>query len=61
LPHSIYYSRISLKAGKNTVKLLLNSDGKQERPFTFTYHVNPGQTLFHTFSSLETSAGFRYY
>jgi uncharacterized protein len=61
LPHSIYYSRISLKTGKNTVKLSLNSDAKQESPFTFTYQVNQGQTLFHTFSSLETSAGFRYY
>ena len=61
LPHSVYYSRVYLKTGKNTVKLLLNSDSKQEAPFTFTYQVTQGQTLFHTFSSLETSVAYRYY
>lgn len=61
LPHSIYYSRVYLKAGKNEVKLLLENDGKQETPFAFTYDAAQGKTLFHTFSSLETSVGSRNY
>ena len=61
LPHSIYYSRIHLKEGKNTVKLSLNGGAKEEDPYSFTYEVKRGQTLFHTFSSLETSAGYRFY
>jgi hypothetical protein len=61
LPHSIYYSRVKLKEGKNMVKLSLNGGAKEENPYSFTYEVKRGQTLFHTFSSLETSAGYRYY
>jgi uncharacterized protein len=61
LPHSIYYSRVPLRAGNNSVKLLLNSGDNQQSPYSFTYEVTRGQTLFHTFSSLETSAAYRYY
>lgn len=61
LPHSIHYTRVNLSAGKNVVKLLLNANSNAETPYTFTYQAVQGQTLFHTFSSLETSGGYRYY
>jgi hypothetical protein len=63
LPHSIYYSRIPLQEGKNELKLLLHSGHNQDSTtYNFTYQVNKGQTLFHTFSSLETvGAPYRYY
>jgi uncharacterized protein len=63
LPHSIYYSRIPLQEGKNDLKLLLYSGRSQDSTaYNFTYQVKKGQTLFHTFSSLETvAAPYRYY
>jgi hypothetical protein len=62
LPHSIYYSRIPLTEGANEVKLSLKTADGQVTPHDFTYQVKKGQTLFHTFSSLEsTSAPYRYY
>jgi hypothetical protein len=63
LPHSIYYSRIPLQEGKNDVKLLLYPAGHQDSTvYSFTYQVKKGETLFHTFSSLETvGAPYRYY
>lgn len=63
LPHSIYYSRVPLNEGKNEVKLLLFSGREQDSTsYTFTYEAKKGQTLFHTFSSLETiAAPYRYY
>ena len=63
LPHSIYYSRIPLHEGKNELKLLLHSGRNQDSTaYSFTYQVKKGETLFHTFSSLETvAAPYRYY
>lgn len=62
LPHSIYYSRLYLKEGKNEVKLSLNAGDQPKTDYSFIYQVKKGQTLFHTFSSLETSASsYRYY
>ncbi|CAN5120992.1 hypothetical protein BH09BAC3_BH09BAC3_29720 [soil metagenome] len=55
LPHSIYYSRVALKEGANTVTFsTMDSQGRSQR-HDFTYQVQKGQTLFHTFSSLESS------
>jgi hypothetical protein len=57
LPHSIYYSRVPLQEGKNELKLLLHSGRNQDSTaYSFTYQVKKGETLFHTFSSLETVA-----
>jgi uncharacterized protein len=54
LPHSIYYSRIPLTEGENKVKFTLHA--KNDRvDYDFTYTAKKYQTLFHTFSSLETS------
>jgi hypothetical protein len=63
LPHSIYYSRVPLHEGKNELKLLLHPGRRQDSTaYSFTYQVKKGETLFHTFSSLETvSAPYRYY
>jgi hypothetical protein len=52
LPHSIYYSRVPLKEGENNVKFTID----EKTDYTFNYKALRTQTLFHTFSSLETSA-----
>lgn len=62
LPHSIFYSRVPLKTGVNPVKFTLESNNQRSIDYDFTYTVKKGETLFHTFSSLETTTGpFRYY
>jgi hypothetical protein len=63
LPHSIYYSRIPLNEGKNELKLFLYSGRNQDSvAYNFTYQAKKGETLFHTFSSLETvGTPYRYY
>jgi uncharacterized protein len=55
LPHSIYYSRLPLKEGTNKVTFTLAS-AREKTDQNFTYTAKRHQTLFHTFSSLETSA-----
>lgn len=54
LPHSIYYSRVPLKEGKNTIQLELQPGEGVTVRHEFTYQVKKGETLFHTFSSLES-------
>jgi hypothetical protein len=54
LPHSIYYARVPLKDGPNKVKFSIAA-GNEVAGYTFTYQAKKHQTLFHTFSSLETS------
>lgn len=62
LPHTIYYSRLPMIEGRNEVRLSLISDDRRQTEYTFTYIAKKQQTLFHTFSSLETSAPqYRYY
>jgi hypothetical protein len=62
LPHSIFYTRVTLKEGVNPVKFTLQSNNQRNIDYTFTYTAQKGQTLFHTFSSLETLTGpYRYY
>jgi hypothetical protein len=62
LPHSIFYSRVPLKEGSNEVKFTLQSNNQRNTDYNFTYTAKKGQTLFHTFSSLETTTGpYRYY
>lgn len=53
LPGGISYARIPLKAGDNSVRFNLYGDGQHDG-YEFYYQAAPGQTLFHTFSSLET-------
>ena len=61
LPHSIFYSRVPLKEGSNDISFILDGRDDQSR-YEFTYNAVKDQTLFHTFSSLETiSAPYRMY
>lgn len=61
LPHSIYYSRVPLPEGQTTLTLRLRGNSNQQDERTFTYTVKKGQTLYHTFSSLETTfSNYRY-
>ncbi len=61
LPHSIYYSRVPLKEGANKVTFTL-AGGGPPTDYHFAYNAKKNQTLFHTFSSLETSgAPYRMY
>jgi hypothetical protein len=53
LPHSIYYARVPLLAGENDVKFSIAA-GADRANYSFTYRAKEGETLFHTFSSLET-------
>lgn len=54
LPHSIYYSRVPLREGQNSVKLkLIDREGKVSE-HSFNYQAQKRQILFHTFSSLES-------
>ncbi len=55
LPHSIYYSRVPLREGSNQVVFRTTDGQGRSESHRFTYDVKKGQTLFHTFSSLETS------
>jgi hypothetical protein len=55
LPHSIYYSRVPLTEGANEVKFVI-ANGGDKAEYKFSYQAKKNQTLFHTFSSLETSA-----
>ncbi len=55
LPHSIHYVRIPLTEGKNEVTLKLSEPNGQTDDHTFAYTVKPGQLLFHTFTSLEST------
>jgi uncharacterized protein len=53
LPHSIYYSRIPLMEGVNNTRFILAlPNGSTDERF-FHYNARAGQTLFHTFTSLE--------
>lgn len=55
LPHEIFYCRMPLKTGVNKVTLHIGMPGKPEaESFDFEYNAREGQTLFHTFTSLES-------
>lgn len=54
LPHSIYYCRVPLKEGKNDISLKIMDGRGALTNHDFVYDVKKGQTLFHTFSSLES-------
>ena len=54
LPHSIYYARVPLKEGANPITFTIAA-GKDAADYEFSYSAKKGQTLFHTFSSLETA------
>ena len=53
LPHSIYYARVPLEEGVNELHFSIVA-GSDAVDYDFSYQAKKGQTLFHTFSSLET-------
>jgi len=55
LPHSIYYARVPLKEGENAIAFNMNCSENPKVKYEFTYQAQKGQTLFHTFSSLEST------
>ena len=55
LPHSIYYCRVPMKEGQNTLTFTLKSPEGKTADHQYTYNIKKGQILFHTFSSLESN------
>lgn len=55
LPYSISYCRLPLSVGTNEVSFKIENSKGAVTEHTFTYKVVEGQTLFHTFSSLESN------
>lgn len=54
LPHSIYYTRLPLEKGQQSVTLELQpKEGGNEHHEVFQYDVQQGETIFQTYSSLE--------
>lgn len=60
LPHSIYYSRVPLEEGLNEITFSTEA-GDNVTKHSFSYEAAKNQTLFHTFSSLETATSPRLY
>lgn len=56
LPHSIYYARIPFQEGVNTISFELQGIDGNTVTYPFLYQAVKGQTLFHTFSSLENAS-----
>jgi hypothetical protein len=54
LPYSIAYARVPLAEGTNNVDFALEEPGGGRVNHRFTYQAKRDQTLFHTFSSLES-------
>nr|PZN49658.1 MAG: hypothetical protein DIU61_16525 [Bacteroidota bacterium] len=54
LPHTISYARIPLREGDNEVDFVLYEPAGGEYRHHFKYRATRNQTLFHTFSSLES-------
>jgi hypothetical protein len=55
LPHSIYYCRVPLPEGQSTIKLTLINPHGESAVHSFSYNLKKGQTIFTTFSSLDSS------
>jgi uncharacterized protein len=60
LPHSIYYARVPLTEGVNNTQFILSLPNGKVDEHTFSYRAKAGQTLIHTFTSLEAMPVRRY-
>lgn len=60
LPHSISYARVPLKEGTNETTFIVRTPEGEHGRHPFSYQAKKGQTLFHTFSSLESMPAARY-
>jgi hypothetical protein len=54
LPHSILYTRVPLAEGTNSTRFEMQLPNGSADVRNFTYRAKRGQTLFHTFTSLES-------
>ena len=54
IPHTIYYRRVPLPAGEQTVQLALQG-GNRRQTHEFTVAIQKNHTTFHSFQSLETT------
>lgn len=53
LPYEIRYTRVPMKVGENKVTFTVHAP-REEGAHEFVYQAKAGQTLFHTFTSLES-------
>ena len=53
IPHDIYYGRVPLNTGENTVTLKTISGSGATATQEFSFTASRGETLFHSFQSLE--------
>ena len=63
IPHSIYYTRVPMKAGENDVTLELNArqNSVSAQKHTFTFDIKKGETFFYSFHSLKSQPIPGYY
>jgi hypothetical protein len=54
LPGQIAYARVPLIEGENNVSFSIGAGHQGGETYSYTYQAKEGQTLFHTFSSLES-------
>jgi len=54
IPHSIYYVRVPLPAGEQTIQFNMRSTRGSNRSYEFTFEIPKGKTIFHTFHALQT-------
>jgi hypothetical protein len=56
VPHGIYYTRVSLPEGSHELKFVTQTSGhaRPEQTHNLNFDIKAGQTIFHTFHSLET-------
>lgn len=54
IPHSIYYTRATLPEGQSNVRLQVGARADSSQLHQFRFEVNNGETIFHSFYSLET-------
>lgn len=54
IPHTIYYTRAHLPVGVSQATLNVNSGREIAQSHEFTFHIQNGQTIFHSFYSLES-------
>lgn len=55
LPHSIYYQRVRLKEGEQTVNLIMRGEGVEADTVTVSVDIRKGNTSFRSFHSLEST------
>ena len=53
LPHGIYYTRVPLKSGENTVKLKASKSSTLSKSQTFTFTGMEGKTIFQSYQTLN--------